>query len=46
MSSFLYNGHSIIFGAASFWSALGQFSLNRHCQISSIRLTGRVRREG
>jgi hypothetical protein len=30
MSSFLYKGHSIICGAASFWSALGQFSLNRH----------------
>ena len=37
MSSFLYKGHSIkghsiICGAASFWSALGQFSLNRHRQ--------------
>ncbi len=33
MTCFLYKGHSIICGAASFWSALGQFSLNRYRQI-------------
>ena len=33
MTCFLYKEHSIIGGAASFWSVLGQFSVNRHREI-------------